>query len=370
MKVKVLHYAPGFMSGGIESRLVDWYTKIDREKVEFVLIKLNSDDKSPKLQEFRELGGRCYNLPKFTPFNYIKYRKEMRKIFLEEQFDVVHVHSLSTGIFPLKEAKKQGVAVRVIHSRTTNYLPNEKNRLIKEINRLLTANYATHYFACSKQAAEWGVGKKKAREATVIKNGIQLEKFIYNEDVRNRLRIELGLENNYVVGTVCRLTPQKNLLFSLEVFDKIKRKIPSAKYVIVGKGPEYEPMMERASQLGIRNDILFCGEQSDVFNFYMAFDCFLATSLYEGFGTTAIEAQATGLPTLLSEGFPKVVEITPYVKRISLDAAPDIWVDALEMVGHRKRTEQDATYVNDAGYNADFVAKGLEDFYLYGKTIC
>ena len=142
-KIKVIHYIPGFNSGGIESRLIDWYRYIDREKIEFIVIKLNNNDTSDKIKELVSLGGRYYNLPPFNLKKMKTYMHELKKILINEKPYILHVHSLSTGIFPLLIAKKNGIKTRILHSRTTDYLPNEKNSFIKKILKAITPNYAT-----------------------------------------------------------------------------------------------------------------------------------------------------------------------------------------------------------------------------------
>lgn len=362
--VKVLHFAPGFREGGIESRLVDWYEKIDRRKVQFVLVKANSDDSSPKLRRLEELGCRHYNIPHFSLKTYATYVKEIREIIYNEKPAVVHVHNPFTGYFVLKEAKKQGVPIRILHSRTTDFLPNEKNVFIKKALRHFSPKYATHYFGCSQEAGEWGIGKKYSKNIRVIKNGINLERFEYSDEIRKNIRSSLGIsEDRYVVGTVGRLSPQKNITKIIRVFKKITEKNPNAVLVIVGEGSEREIIENTIHELGITDNVILTGSKSDVFNYYMAFDVFLSTSLYEGFGTTAVEAQATGLPTVLSEGFPEMVELTDYVYRLPLEQSDEYWSDIILKIGKRDRSKYDTLKIDKAGFSSQSVAKELENVY-------
>ena len=105
------------------------------------------------------------------------------------------------------------------------------------------------------------------------------------------------------------------------------------------------------------------GDKKNVWDYYMAMDVFCGTSLYEGFGTTAIESQATGVPTLLSMGFPKVVEVTDFVKRLETYNT-DVWVENIKKVIGLRYPEQGQRGVIDHGYSAQMVAKQLEEFYL------
>ncbi|HGK7337165.1 TPA: hypothetical protein ACJ51P_002138, partial [Streptococcus suis] len=105
---------------------------------------------------------------------------------------------------------------RILHSRTTNFLPNEKNKIIKQAFMKIAPKFATDYFACSFNAGIWGCGKNNADEIVVIKNGIQDDRYQYNSAIRMSIRKELGIENKFVVGTVSRLSPQKNIPFLIK----------------------------------------------------------------------------------------------------------------------------------------------------------
>ena len=167
--IKVLHYAPGFRNGGIESRLLDWYRNTDRSKIQYVLVKLNNIDDTENMREFKKLGGIHYNLPPLNATNILMFPTRIKKILIEEKIDIVHVHNPISGLFVLRESKRLGVKCRILHSRTTDYLPTEKNKLFKNVLRHFTPNYANHFFACSIEAGIWGCGEDRKDEIVVIK---------------------------------------------------------------------------------------------------------------------------------------------------------------------------------------------------------
>ncbi|MEK3749553.1 glycosyltransferase [Paenibacillus sp. FSL E2-8871] len=362
--IKVLHYAPGFNSGGIESRLLDWYRNIDKTKIKFYLLKLNQIDDSDNLNEFQKMGGEYYNLPSLKMGSVIEYIKKLTLFFKENKFDVVHVHDLSTGIFVLYAAKKAGISCRILHSRTTDYLPNEKNVSIKKLLKSLTPSLATDYFACSYEAGVWGVGEKKASLVKVIKNGIQTDRFHFSEDKRNSIRSELKIDNKFVIGTIGRLSPQKNLMFLLDVFNQLQHQHSNAVLVIVGEGSMRSEIENKVRMYGLNDKVLLLGERSNVWDYYISFDVFVGTSYYEGFGTTAIESQAAGTPTVLSTGFPEVVCISNYITRLSLDLSMDSWVHTILNYKGIRFNNESIELVEQHGYSAYSVAKELELFYI------
>lgn len=359
--ITVLHYAPGFKTGGIESRLLDWYRNIDRSKVRFVLIKLNNLDDTDNIAEFVKLGGTFYDLPPFSIKEAFTFPQAINKILKKEHVDIVHVHDVNSGIFVLKEAKKLGIKCRILHSRTTSYLPQERNVWIKTIFRKNAPRYANHFFACSVEAGIWGIGKKYKESTVVIKNGIQVDRFVYNEGNRNELRNSLGVSDKKVIGTVGRLSDQKNLPFLLEIFRKIIEIDNSYRLIIVGDG-DRSILENYYKRYPISDYVIVTGNKKNVWDYYMAFDIFCGTSLYEGFGTTAIESQASGLPTIVSTNFPETVVVTDFIWRLPIDNS-DIWVKKIfEMIGERY-SEKGLIAVNEGGYNAALVAKDLQIFY-------
>ncbi|MFC3748203.1 glycosyltransferase [Paenibacillus sp. GCM10012306] len=362
--IRVLHYAPGFNSGGIESRLLDWYRNIDRTKIKFSLLKLNQIDDSNSLTEFRQMGGEYYNLPPMNINNIIEYVKKLSRFFKDNKFDIIHVHDLSTGIFVLYAAKRAGIKCRILHSRTTDYLPNEKNLLIKKVLKSVTPLFATDYFACSYEAGVWGIGERKADLVKVVKNGIQIDKFHFSANQRNNIRSILKVENKFVIGAIGRLSPQKNLMFLLDIFNELQHKHDDAVLLLIGEGSMRSEIEKKIKDYRLQDKVFLLGEQRDVWNYYMAFDVFVGTSYYEGFGTTAIESQAVGTPTVLSTGFPGIVCISDYVSRLDINSNKEIWIDTIVNYKDVRFSNESIELVERHGYSAYSVAKDLELYYM------
>lgn len=360
--IHVLHYAPGFESGGIESRLLDWYRNIDREKIKFILIKLNTIDNSENIKEFCELGGKFYNLPPISLSKIIDFELTVKKIILKEKIDIVHVHDTNSGVFVLNAAKKAGVKHRIYHSRTTDFLPNERSLLIKKFLMKIAPFCATEYFACSKEAAVFAFGEKKAKNATVVKNGIQTEYFLFDNNKRHDIRNKYGVDDKIVIGSIGRLSPQKNVLFLLELIKDLHSLDGRYVLMLVGGGDTQE-ILKFITANNLSDCVILTGNKKNVWDFYSAIDIFVGASLYEGFGTTAIEAQASGLPTIISEGFPKTVCISSLIYRIST-AKMNEWIKTILAITDTKRCQEEGLKsVRENGYSASDVAKWLQEFY-------
>ena len=360
--IKILQYVPGFREGGIESRLLDWYRNINRTEIQFILVKLNRNDDTPNIKEFLELGGKFYNLPPFGIKSAFTFKKQISDIIRKEKIQIVHVHDPNSGMIVLKAAKDCNIKCRIFHSRTTSFLPDEKNVLIKKIFMSQTPKFATDFWACSKEAGIWGCGKKHEKELVVINNGIQEELFNFDLTKRNEIRKELSVSGKKVIGCVCRLSSQKNIPFLLDIVSKLIEEDNNYVLLLVGSGDENILKKYYSQKKDISKNVLAVGSKKNVWDYYMAMDVFCGTSLYEGFGTTAIESQATGLPTILSYAFPDTVQITNFVRRIK-SSNVDNWVNAIHKFEGKRFPKRGIEGVINHGFSAIRVAKNIEEFY-------
>lgn len=365
-KIKVLHYVPGFDFGGIESRLLDWYKNVDRDKVKFDLLVQTNIEKNELINEFIDIGGDVFVLPGFSPRTYIKHKKKLKDFFLENSdYDVIHCHS-TIGYFVLKEAKKTGIPLRIMHSRTTNFNPGEKQVLLRKILQRISPFYANHYFACSKEAGEWVFSKRitESNRFRVIDNGIEASKFIYDQKIRDELRTELGIKDEFVIGNVARFSTAKNHNFLIEVFYEILKAHQNSKLLLIGDGPTEYETREQTKKLGIEDKVFFIGRKKNVEDYMQCMDVFLFPSHFEGFGTVAVEAQAAGLHCIVSSGVPHSVDITDLVEHLALSEGINYWADkVLRYVDGYERKNM-YQQISDAGFDVITTAKWLETFYI------
>ena len=196
----------------------------------------------------------------------------------------------------------------------------------------------------------------------VIKNGIEPERFSYKPEVRLTKRKELGIDNNFIIGHVGHLSPEKNHVFLLQIFSKIIEQIPSAKLVLVGNGCLENKLKKIVTERNLSNDVLFLGPRNDVPDLLQVFDLFILPSLFEGLGIVAIEAQAAGLPCLLADTLPQEAFICNY-KSLSLDE-PDEWISsALTFINNFKRKDT-TSQINDRGFASKDVATEIQNYYF------
>lgn len=367
--VRVLHFAPGFLFGGIESRLLDWFYCINREEIMFDLLKHdNNPDGTTNITRFQQLGGNVYNLPQFSSKHIFKYIVSVKKFFLEHQgiYDVVHSHSLTSGLIIMYYAKKYGIEKRILHARTNKTDGSCLKKLLNNFLKYLAPYFATNFFACSESAAIWGFGLKRTKknEVTVFPNSIQTTHFKFNPIKRVELRKDLNCEEFTVIGTVCRLTAAKNLTFLINVYNIIKQKHINSKLLIIGDGPLRPILEKQIRDLSLIDSVILLGQKNDISGYLSAMDVFVFPSLWEGFGTVAIEAQASGLPTFISDGVPDDVMITPLARKIKLCDSLETWANIILASSEKTSPRSDAyELVANKGFDVQFNILQLSALY-------
>ena len=311
-------------------------------------------------QKIKEKGVVCLPVPDRAgqlPFYLAALYSAMRR----EHFDAVHVHGNSaTMAFDLVPAYLLGVPVRISHVHNTVTAHPALHRILKPLLNLL----ATDPAACSSPAGEWLYNTP----FTVVKNGINPDAFAYDRAVRERIRGELGIGEAFAAGHIGRFTRQKNHDFLMDVFAAIAERRPDSVLLLVGEGELEAAVREKAAKLGITSKVLFCGTTDAVSGLYMAMDVFLLPSLYEGLGIAAVEAQAAGLPAVLSDEVPEEAVFEENVLRLPFGAGPSGWAEAALAMDIRERPDRRAD-VRNAGYDISDMGETLAKLWHLKKRV-
>ena len=357
--IRVLHVVTYMGRGGLETMIMNYYRYIDRSKVQFDFL-VHRDFRADYDDEIEALGGRIFRLPRLVPWSR-SYLKALEVFFLEHpEFKIAHVHQDCLSSVILKVAKHCGIPVRIAHSHNSNQDKNLKY-LIKLFYKQFIPTYATQLFACGKEAGDWMFGGAPYQ---IINNAIDTRQYIFDAEERHQMRSCLGIsDTTFVVGHVGRFHLQKNHSFLLDVFAKIKMKSSDAVLLLVGDGNLRTEIEQKAAALGIGDSVIFTGVRRDVPDLMQAMDGFVFPSLYEGLPVTLIEAQAAGLPCIVSDGVPAECDKTGLVKHIPLSAGFAYWAE--EILKMSIRSHQDTRdQIIQAGYDIEANAHWLQIFYL------
>lgn len=356
MPIRILHIVTYMGRGGLETMLMNYYRAIDRAKVQFDFLT-HRDFRADYDDEIEALGGKIYRLPNLNPFSR-SYLGALDRFFREHpEYRIVHSHLDCMSAIPLKAAKKHGVPVRIGHAHNSNQ-PRDAKYLLKLFYKRMIAGQATQLFACSEEAGRWMFGNADFR---VLNNAIDAGKYAFDADIRSTVRRELGLPADaLVVGHVGRFDPQKNHRFLVEIFEKMPE---DARLLLVGDGVLRPDVEQQAEALGIRDRILFTGVRTDVDRLLQAMDVFLMPSLFEGLPVSIVEAQAAGLPCLISDKVPIECKKTELVTQIPLDASPAEWAEAVLSAAEAPRGDT-LSRIREAGFDIRANAEWLQNYYL------
>lgn len=357
MGIRVLHVVTYMGRGGLETMIMNYYRHIDRTKVQFDFL-VHRNFQADYDEEILEAGGHIYHVPLLNPFSP-GYYKALNSFFTEHHYDIVHSHLDCLSAYPLKAAKRHGVRTRIAHAHSSDQDHNLKYP-IKVYSKPQIPKYATDLFASSKKAGEWMFPGQRFQ---VMKNAIDARQYIYNPETEQRMKKKLGLKDKFVIGHVGRFSPPKNHSFLIDIFQWIQNIEKDAVLLLIGTGEDQTKAEAKVKKLGLQEKVLFLGSRADVSQVLQALDVFVFPSLYEGFGIAAVEAQAAGLPCILSDRIPRECELTENVEFLSLDLSPREWAEhIIRYKGKPKKDQFDA--ICSAGYDIKENAKQLESFYL------
>lgn len=357
--IRILHIVTYMGRGGLETLLMNCYRNIDREQVQFDFL-VHRQFRADYDDEIEALGGKIYRLPRLNPVDP-GYKRALREFFqTHPEYRVVHSHLDCMSAIPLSAAKACGVPVRIAHVHSSSQDKNWKYFIKRYYAKKIPAA-ATQLFACSKAAGDWML---PGSDFAVINNGIDTARFSFSPETRREVRSALGLENVLVLGHVGRFSDVKNHSFLVDVFACVHRQQPASRLLLVGDGERRAEMEEKVKALGLTEQVIFAGSQSDVSPYYQAMDVFVFPSLYEGLGIVAIEAQTSGLPCVISDKVPAECMVTQgLVSARSLEEAPEKWAEHILSAASAERKSH-APEVTASGYDIRATVRWLQLFYL------
>ena len=371
-QVRVLHVLGTTNLGGAESRIMDLYRHIDREKIQFDFL-IHTTKEGFFDQEIKQLGGKIYYLPSFRVYNYFAYKKACREFFAaHREFQAVQGHMTSTASIYLPIAKKAGVPMTIAHARSAGVDKGMKGWITKLLRKNLYRK-CDYMFSCSDLASRAVFGDKQyeAGKVVFVPNAVDTKDFAPDEYMREKIRREYGLENSFVIGHVGRFHYAKNHEFILDIFAEVLKQNKQAKLFLLGDGPRRQEMEEKAAELGIKERVIFAGNQNPVAPYYQAMDVFLFPSRFEGMPGTVVEAQAAGLPCLIADTITTQVKVTELVTFLSLEQSAKLWAEQLNRIAAEQKIQKNAETEIDlskTNYDVNYQVKQYEQFYLTGDV--
>jgi glycosyltransferase involved in cell wall biosynthesis len=379
--IRVLNVLGTTNLGGSESRVMELYRALDKDKVQFDFLVHNvydvhNDKEGYYNEEIRKLGGNIYSVPRFNVINYFSYKKALNNFFKEHnQYCAIWGHMTSTASIYLPIAKKYGIEknkpITIAHARNSGVARGIKG-IATRIIRYPLKYKADFCFTCSREAALDVYGKSWVKKGKVwtIPNAIDAKRFSYNEKVRNELRQELGISGKFVIGHVGRMEFMKNHSYFIDIFNEVCKVRDDAVLLLVGKGELQSEIKSKADSLGLEDKVYFLGVHMDVERYYQAFDYFVFPSKFEGFPGSVAEAQASGLKCLISDKITSEVALTELVTYKSIEEPAKDWADEILKNAESAMLRKDySDEIRAKNFDVRGQASKLEEFFRTGKNI-
>lgn len=360
--VRVLHYIGSLEFGGSQAFVMEIYRKIDREKLQFDFVTF-PNERGEFYDEIIRKGGKVYECPQYNGKNHRLFVKWWRAFFEEHpEYRILHGHIRSVASIYIPIAKKKGV-ITIVHSHSTSN-GNGIIGKIKDLLQFLVRKEADYLFACSDAAGMWMFGKnvKKQKNYKMIPNAIDSERFAYNSEKRKQLRLKLGLDGKFVIGTVGRLTLPKNHSFLIDVFYEIHKERKNAILLLVGDGELKPQLQNQVRKYNLQDFVVFAGSKSNTQDYYQVMDVFAFPSLWEGLGIVAIEAQCSGLPCVVSERIPQEADMKVGLFSVTSLESKEAWKKNLLQDQKERKSQIDA--IKKSGYDVVENAIKLQEFYI------
>lgn len=364
---RVLHVIGAMDRGGAETLIMNVYRNIDRSILQFDFL-VHETRECDFDSEIRSLGGSIFSIDRLNGINTVSYVKQCRDFFrMHHNYCAVHVHIGSSACFVIKEAKKFGLFC-IAHSHNTNpslSLPEIGFRLFSYPTRYI----ADYYLACSREAGVDRFGKAvvTSNRFSVLNNGIDVKRYKFSSKLRSSMRRDLGIApEQKAICHIGRFSDEKNHEFLLKAFAKCGGGEFDGRLFLVGRGPLRNDMEQLAAELNIRDKVVFLGVRSDIPDLLMAMDLFVFPSKWEGLGIAAIEAQASGLPCILSPALPDMAVCSPCAYKMDSLNSTTAWAE--RMVDEPIRADSDridgVNNVRESGFDITCAAGFLSSLYL------
>ncbi len=343
-------------TGGAETFMMKIFRALPQNyKLDFVV----STDTGFYEDEVKELGGKIYRVPLRTK-QPLQTFKEIKKIVKNNKYEtVLKLCDTPIGIFDLLAAKCGGAKKLCVRSCNASSSESKIKHIIYKILRPFFNVITDIKIAPSRLAAEYTFGGNIVKKGKVIflHNAVDLKTYYFNEEGRNKIRNEFNIDKNqFVIGHIGRFNDQKNHSFLLDVFKNINEKDPNSVLILVGNGEKKEEIISKIKELDLEKSVILTGVRSDITNLLSAMDVFVFPSLYEGMPNTIIEAQATGLPCVLSDSITKEARITDLLQYLSLEVPSIEWCK-VTLNSRIKIRKQPIKNFIESGYTMDNVAK-------------
>jgi glycosyltransferase involved in cell wall biosynthesis len=360
--IKVLHIVSSLDSGGVENMLYNYYLNIGNSKIHFDFI-VHGDNQGIIEKKVKDMGSSVFHVtPKKTSLK--KNISQIYEVIKTGSYDVVHCHQNFSNFASLYLAWRHKVPVRISHAHGCKEVVGIIEQLKNTFQRLLNKLFANYFFSCGFEAGKWLHGKKwtLSKRNILMNNAIDLDKFTYNTEVREKYRKKFNVEDKIVLLHVGRFSDEKNHLFMVDIMEQLNQESSNYILLLVGNGQNEDLVRKYVDDKGLSNNILFLGTRNDIAELMSASDLFLLPSKNEGFPVTLVEAQATGIKVLVSDVVTKETKLSDNIRFLPISSCSE-WVEGIMSTNYSNRISK-LKEIEDAGFSINKQAKLFSEWLL------
>ena len=326
-KIRILIEGISQNLGGIETFVYNLYKNIDKNKYEISFL-IDKKFRIVYYDEYKKDGCKFFYTENRRK-NYLKYLKDLKEIYSNNQFDIIHINVTSYSLFErITYACKYSKAKIIVHSHNTSYAKGYyKTRIIHLIGKKILKNKKFYKIACGKDAGNFMFDNDNFE---IINNGIDIEKFRYSAKAEEEIRKEFNIsDNTTVISHVGAFFSAKNHKFLIDIFSEYVKLKPDSVLLLVGEGNLQKKMKEYAKKTKVNEKIIFANKRNDVNKIYSASDVYVMPSISEGLSISLCEAQINGLQCYTSDRVDKESDISGNVKFLPLEKNARYWAEEI-----------------------------------------
>lgn len=359
--MQIFHIVNTISKGsGVMELLMSYFRNMDNTTFNFVYMKDAQNDYS---EEIESLGG---SVTKYSDLRRSRAFRNLNSVLLTP--DIIHNHIAVHSNWISKTMESLYGVPMIVHAHS-NRLSNTKIKAFR--NKLLITNIRNqfdHYWGCSKESCAVWFGQKVTRSnnSWIMPNAIEcslikdvVKSYGTTSDSDNR-----ASNKPIVIGSIGRLSKEKNHKFLLRVVSEMKKSNPSIILKIIGEGPERYTLEEEIKQKKLVKNVILLGNlnREQLFKEITSFDIFMFPSFFEGFGTALLEVQGFNVSCISSNKVPTETDMgkVEYLSGYNVKK----WSQA----GFKALAEQEAikfnTVVSSKGYCIEIASKVLREKYL------
>ncbi len=342
--IRILHIVGGMQRAGAETLLMNLYRNLDRESFQFDFLYF-TDMQCDYDEEILELGGKIYRIPPNSTNRvsrilnrYAKFNALLKSL---PSHQIVHSHINLNGAIFLVLAYFRKKKLRVSHSHISRGSKAIVPSVYRFITRRLIKWCANVYMACGEAAGAYLYPSVPPGRVVVFPNSIDISKFQEQAEFSNKLREELNIDpETKIITQIGRFTFQKNFEFTVEFAEYLRNLGENVHFVLLGTGPLETKLKEMIRTKGLEPYFTFYGISSEIPKILHSSDVFFMPSNLEGFPVVLVEAQACGIPCVISTNISEEVDMgLELISFVDLKASHNVWQNALNTAFKAKRKD-------------------------------